>query len=263
MSDNASASSAPFERFSFTLVANRRPRAHIRLAINDDGTYELHVEKGSASHPTSQFTRVVPRSTADRLNDGLQIIGVPSWEESYGDTTAPGSMRWNLNIVYKTDVFSQASKGGSDTPEGFSDLLEELYHLDFPRPDDASSSASHMSGAFGGDIRSALGMATSGATGEFGNATGLGGMFGAAGASGIDLSKLSEFLPEGAEGALDPEELEQFAKEMQHNPQALQERMRDEYAHMTPEERSRLLDGLAGLGIYSRSWWERWLGGNL
>lgn len=127
--------SLPFHSFTFTLVADRKPRAMLRLKALEGGMYELHVEKGSASNPTSQFTREVPLDVAQRFKDALQEIGVFGWDESYGDATAPGSRRWSVNTVFKEGVFSVASKGGSDAPAGFDAMLEELYRLDFPRPD--------------------------------------------------------------------------------------------------------------------------------
>ena len=124
----------PFHSFNFTLIADKRPRTAFRLKAVEGGMYELHVEKGSASNPTSQFTREVPVDVVQRLKDALQEIGVFGWDESYGDAKAPGSRRWTVNTVFKEGVFSISSKGGSDAPAGFDAMLEELYRLDFPRP---------------------------------------------------------------------------------------------------------------------------------
>lgn len=131
----------PFHSFTFTLIADKRPRAALRMKALDEGMYELHVEKGSASNPTSQFTRKVPLDVAQRLKDALQEIGVFGWDESYGDASAPGSRRWTVSTVFKQGVFSVASKGGSDAPVGFDAMLEELYRLDFPRPDERGASS--------------------------------------------------------------------------------------------------------------------------
>lgn len=131
----------PFHSFTFTLIADRKPRTAFRMKAVESGMYELHVEKGSASNPTSQFTREVPVDVAQRLKDALQDIGVFGWDESYGDTKAPGSRRWTVNTVFKEGVFSIASKGGSDAPAGFDAMLEELYRLDFPRPAEQGSAA--------------------------------------------------------------------------------------------------------------------------
>ncbi len=129
----------PFHSFTFTLIADKRPRTAFRMVAQGDGMYELHVEKGSASNPTLQFTRTVPVDVAERLRDTLQEIGVFGWEESYGDASAPGSRRWSVTTVFKQDVFTVSSKGGSDAPAGFDAMLEELYRLDFPRPEEAGA----------------------------------------------------------------------------------------------------------------------------
>ena len=129
----------PFQSISFTLVQDRLGRKLFRMKrVGEE--YELHVEKGSSSNPSTQFTRMVPQETAQRFKDALDALGVFSWEEKYGDTSAPGSMRWSLNTVFKEDVFSVASKGGSDAPRAFDAFLEELYKLDFPRPEKATPS---------------------------------------------------------------------------------------------------------------------------
>lgn len=132
----------PFHSFTFTLIADRKPRAAFRMTALESGMYELHVERGSASNPTSQFTREVPTDVAQRLKDALQDLGVFGWDESYGDAKAPGSRRWSVNTVFKEGVFSVASRGGSDAPATFDAMLEELYRLDFPRPDAPRAAAS-------------------------------------------------------------------------------------------------------------------------
>ena len=132
----------PFHSFNFTLIADKRPRSAFRMKAVESGMYELHVEKGSASNPTSQFTREVPVDVAQRLKDALQEIGVFGWDESYGDATAPGSRRWTVTTVFKEGVFSASSKGGSDAPAGFDAMLEELYRLDFPRPAEQGTAGS-------------------------------------------------------------------------------------------------------------------------
>ena len=124
----------PFHSFAFTLIENRTPRRSLRLVAADDGLFELRVQKGSATNPSSHFERKVPLEVAEKLRDALQSIGVFNWEESYGDASAPGMRRWTVSTVFKEGVFSMESKGGSDVPPGFDEMLEELYRLDFPRP---------------------------------------------------------------------------------------------------------------------------------
>ena len=261
----------PFHSFTFTLIADRKPRAALRMTALDGGMYELHVERGSASNPTSQFTREVPLDVAQRFKDALQELGVFGWDESYGDTAAPGSRRWSVNTVFKEGVFSVASKGGSDAPASFDSLLEELYRLDFPRPDASRAGAAAPKQGIGlGTALNSMGSLGLGSIG--GMSLGDMGAYGAAGKGGpgdVDFSQLSELLggagdipgmgSVGDMGSMG--ELHQMFADMQRNPQAMQQRMKDEFRRMAPEEQNRLLDALASTGMASRAWWERFLRG--
>lgn len=232
----------PFEKLVFTLVQNRVGRKMFRMKLAPEG-YELHVERGSASNPTSQFTRTVPQETAQKLKDALNALGAFSWDEHYGDAAAPGTMRWSLNTVFKEGVFSVASKGASDTPANFDVLLEELYRLDFPRPEGtavpaaspipSSSAASRM-------VSDAMKQA------------------------GIDLSVLPDGMADAISGMLgdlkSADALDALSV-LRRNPQEMQQRMKDEFAHMSPDEQNKLLDALAQSGMASRSWWERFFRG--
>ena len=93
----------PFQSFAFTLIEDRRPRTAFRMTAVDGGMYELHVEKGSAANPVSQFTRTVPLEVAQRLKDALQDIGVFGWAEEYGNASGGVSRRWNVNTVFKEE----------------------------------------------------------------------------------------------------------------------------------------------------------------
>ena len=206
----------PFHSLTFTLIADKRPRVAFRMKLLESGMYELHVERGSASNPTSQFTREVPVDVAQRLKDALQDIGVFGWDEAYGDTTAPGSRRWALNTVFKEGVFSVASKGGSDAPAGFDALLEELYRLDFPRPDAAGAPSS--SGATGATPRRSLQ------------------------AFPTSIGDLAAYASKGDLGNLDMS--------------MLQQRMKDEVKRMGPAERKQMIDMLVQSGMGTREFWE-------
>ena len=142
----------PFHSFAFTLIENRAPRRSFRLVAADDGLFELCVQKGSAANPSAQFVRKVPLAVAEKLRDALQSIGVFNWEASYGDTFAPGARRWMISTVFKEDVFSVESKGGSDVPPGFDEMLEELYGLDFPRPTGQKTGAASVLPTSIGDL---------------------------------------------------------------------------------------------------------------
>ena len=200
----------------------------------NDVMYELHVEKGPATNPSMHFDRVVPLEVAKRFRDGLQAAGVFGWEESYGDATAPGTLRWNVKTVFKEGVFSVASSGGSDVPAGFDALLEELYRMDFPRPDEGRKDP----GAFD-DVALRV----------------------RADALGADYSQLADMMKAGGLPGMDASEMARLLAEAQSNPQALQQRMRDEFRHLPRDEQERMLDALAASGMASRAWWERFLRG--
>lgn len=264
---------SPFHSFVFTIVQDRRPRAHFRMREGEPGLYELHVEKGSASNPTSQFTRAVPLDVAVKLRDSLQEIGVFGWDEAYGDTTAPGSVRWSVQTVFQEGVFSVASKGGSDVPAGFSQLLEELYRLDFPRPHAAggqSGASQAMPGV--GTTLNALGQAGLGNLGGLGGRSSLsagdlgaygavGGIEGMLGAAGIDFSQLGDALGAGGVPGMDAGDISRLFADAQGNPAAFQQRMREEFGRMSRDEQEQMLDALASTGMASRAWWERFLRG--
>lgn len=220
----------PFASFSFTLVEDKRPRAALRLSTSEQGMYELHVEKGSASNPVSQFTRLVPNEVAQRLKDSLQDIGVFAWEESYGDSTAPGKKRWSVTTVFKEGVFSVVSRGGSDTPAGFDQMLEELYRLDFPRSNAPRASSVQM------DSRRFDGMDAS-------------------------FSQMADLMKSGGLGGIDPSEMLSVLEQARSDPYALQARMREEFRCLPPDEQEKLLDALTSAGGASRAWWENFLRG--
>ena len=91
------------------------------------------------------------------------------------------------------------------------------------------------------------------------------GAYGAAGKGGIgdvDFSKLGELFGGGDAGDLGGMgDMQSMFAEMQRNPQAMQQRLKDEFRHMSPDEQDRLLDMLASTGMASRAWWERFLRG--
>jgi hypothetical protein len=207
-------SKPPFHSFSFTLVENKRPRQSLRLVIAEDDLYELKVQKGSAANPSSQFTRKIPLEVVERFRDALQNIGVFNWEESYSDTSAPGSRRWTVSTVFQEGVFSVESKGGSDVPRGFDELLEELYRLDFPRPAKPRAEATPVMPTSIGDLAA------------FASKEGLPGF--------SDLANL--------------------------NSAELQQRMKEEFRHMSPDEQNQLIDMLVQMGAGTRDYWERFFG---
>lgn len=265
-------SSLPFYSFSFTLIDDRRPRAALRLLVVDEdrdkggveggGMYELHVEKGSAANPASQFTREVPCEVAQRLKDSLQDIGVFGWSESYGNAEGLPGRRWTISTVFKRGVFEVSSKGGSQVPAGFDRMLEELYRLDFPRPAKQTQTdvPKGMGSIIGASGMRGIGGLNAGDLGAY-SATGFAG-HGDAGIGGdMGFSQLADMMQGNGLPDMDASKMRDLLAEMQRNPQALQQRMRDEFRHMSPDEQNRMLDALASMGTASRAWWERFLRG--
>lgn len=218
----------PFQSLAFTLVEAVRGRSVIRMSRRDDGTYRLHVEQGSGGNPRVDFTREVPQETAQRLKDALQDAGVFAWEESYGDIPGLPTMKWTFNVVFKTDVFSVASRGGSDVPAGFDAMMEQFYRLDLPRPEEDSAPVA------------------SPATMPFG---------------GMDFSKLADMMHEGGLPDFARGEMADMLSEAASNPAAFQQRMQSEFRAMPHDQREQLLDTLASLGMASRAWWENFFNG--
>ena len=230
--------SLPFHSFSFTLVDERRPRAALRMTSVDEGMYELHVEKGSAANPSSQFTRKVPCEVAQRLKDSLQEIGVFGWAETYGNAEGLPGRRWTLNTVFKQDVFAVSSKGGSQVPGGFDQMLEELYRLDFPRPAEPvnDSAPRGMGSVIGASGMRGIGSLSAGDLGAYSAAgsKGLGGLSSLAGSAGqvggmggMDFSQLADMMKGSGLGDMDFSEMGDLLAQAERNPEVLQQRMRD------------------------------------
>lgn len=253
----------PFHSFAFTLIEDKRPRTSLRMTALDNGDYELHVQKGSAANPSSQFTRKVPVETVERLRDALQRAGAFGWEPSYGDNTRPGSRRWTLSIVFEKDVFSLESKGGSDVPGGFNELLEELYRLDFPRTTASGNatkaggptSATGLSSAINAMGAGSFGRMSAGDLGAYA-ATGTGP---ASDLPGVDFSQIADELKDGLPG-LDARDMQDLLAQAQSNPEAIRKRMREEFQHLSASEQERMLDALAATDMATREWWRRFFG---
>ena len=87
------------------------------------------------------------------------------------------------------------------------------------------------------------------------------GAYSTTGNAGIDLSRITDLLKGGDMPGLGDADMSDLLADIQRNPQALQQRMRDEFRHMSPDEQNRMLDALAATGMASRAWWERFLRG--
>ena len=195
----------------------------------DAGDYELHVEAGVGASTETEFTRNVPRATAERLRDTLASLDAFNWQAEYGDSRAPGTRRWNISIVFEEGVFSVQSIGGSDVPEGFDDLLEALYQMDLPRPQGASATVGAPA------VEGTMGVP------DFGDL--LGGMP----PGGFDTQLLSQ--------------MQETLNMMQNDPARFQAQMREEFAQLPRQQQDAMLDMLAASGMATREWWERFLRG--
>ena len=220
---------APFEQLIFNLNDRANGRVLFQMALADDGNYDLHVEKGPATQPDVNFTRTVPRKTAEALRDAMSNLGVFGWDEEYPDDVAPGSRRWNFKIVFQEGVYTQKCSGGSSVPENFAELLEEFYQLDLPRP--------------GADDAPAISMPTTMPTGF------------------PDMSALFAGAPEGGPDASLIAEMQQAMADLQAHPERFQQQLKEEFLSLPPAEQNSMLDMLASTGMGSRDWWERFLRG--
>ena len=219
---------APFQKLIFTLNDRVNGRILFRMEQTDDGSYEMHVEKGPSTQLVTDFTRTVPLKTAEALRDALAGLGVFGWDEEYPDDLAPGTKQWRLKIVFQEGVYTQESAGGSNVPEGFDGLLEELYQLDVPRPgaDDAP----------GITAKPAM--------------PGL-----------PDMSAFFAGAPEGGPDASMMAEIQQSMAELQANPGLFQQQLKEEFKMLPREQQDSMLDMLSSTGIAPRDWWERFLRG--
>lgn len=220
---------APFQKLVFTCTDRANGRVLFSMKQLDVDSYELHAEKGPASQLIADFTRTVPRKTAESLRDALAEAGVFGWDETYPDNLAPGSRRWNLRIVFEEGVFTQEASGGSSVPDGFDALLEALYQLDLPRPgaDDAPGITAPAA--------------------SFPGMPDLGSLFAGAPEGGPDTAMLSQ--------------MQQALAELQSNPGLFQQQLKEEFRSLPREQQDQMLDMLASTGMATRDWWERFLRG--
>ena len=201
-------------------------RRVLRMKLVDGSSdYQMHVESGVGASPETVFDRTVPRSTAEQLRDKLASLDAFNWDAEYGDTSAPGTRRWNTSIVFEEGVFSVQSFGGSDVPAGFDELLEALYQLDLPRPVHIGNPA----------VEGTMGIPD------------LGDLAGSMPPGGFDTQLLSQ--------------MQETLSMMQSNPAQFQAQMREEFAMLPRQQQDAMLDMLASSGMASREWWERFLRG--
>ena len=220
----------PFENFAFTIVQDGEQRRCLRLALREDGAFDVHAEKGSAARPQTESDTVLAADRIQRFKDALDRLGVFGWDDQFPSDAARPNVRWTLACVFKRDVFSVASRGGNAVPAEFDDLLEELYQLGLPRPA-RGQRAGRAGGAGAGAAGSAAGLP-------------------------FDLSALTG----GLQGA-SPEDMQAALKDMMDNPGEMRNRMREEFRSMSPGQREQLIDALTATGAAPRSFWEQFFNG--
>ena len=215
----------PFESFTLMMFETPKGRSLFRMAQDGD-VYQLHVEQGSAANPTVKFTRTVPRETAQKLKDRLGELGVFSWDEAPQVSPRENLAQWSLALVFKKDVFSVEARGTHTVPTRFDDVLEELYRLDFPRPEAPKEPETPSFGDLPFD------------------AGAMEGLFGAGGPNAYAFEQLQEAL-----------------ETMRTDPARFQQMMRDEFRALPVEQQEAFINALASTGMASRAWWERFLRG--
>ena len=86
------------------------------------------------------------------------------------------------------------------------------------------------------------------------------GAFASTGGAGFDFSRIADSL-EGGLAGMDAREMQELMSQMQANPQAMQQRMKEEFRHLSSDEQNKMLDALASTGMATREWWERFFRG--
>ena len=112
-----------------------------------------------------------------------------------------------------------------------------------------------------GSMLNSLGMGSVGrmSVGDLGAYSATGGLPGMGDGAGVDLSQMADALQGNGLGGFDAAEMRELMAQAQSNPQAIQQRMREEFKHLSPDEQDQMLDTLASTGLATREWWKRFL----
>lgn len=138
--------SAPFYQLEFTRITDGG-RAWIQIEQVDDEAFEVKTEQGPHTDVITNDFRVNTASVVS-LRDRLAQIGVFGWDDVYGDAPLVPNLTWNLTIVFQKGVFTQSSRGGSDVPVGFDDLVDLLEQAGMPKPSRGTRPESAPSAGF-------------------------------------------------------------------------------------------------------------------
>lgn len=275
ISSTSSEPKAPFE--SLTFLFNDRPHGRILLRINqlagnevsapgpfDDEfdfsavgaesdedvqdtqpaslQFNFHYEVGAAGRDQSDDIALAFEQV-QQLQDDLVKAGVYLWDPSYNDAEGAAPSRWNLTIVLQKDVFTQTSRGGSDYPEGFADMIEAFHRIGLP---DSSRTRTQQSQSTPFNPMGAGFDPSSFNPNNFNPND----MFAAM------QSMLQSGAPQQA-----MQQMQEAMNQLRDNPQAFQERLRSEFRSLSPEQQNELLNMLGSTGMVSREWWENFFRG--
>ena len=72
-----------------------------------------------------------------------------------------------------------------------------------------------------------------------------------------ERKEMADIFKDSGLPGMDAGDMQRLLADAQNNPQLMQQRMKEEFRHLSPEEQSRMLDALAATGLATREWWER------
>lgn len=234
----------PFKAISFSFNDREHGRMLVRMKFVSeeerdphDQAYQLHIEKGPAQR-CEKVVRKASLAEASSLCEQLLEAGCFGWENTYEDNPANGTSRWMLNIVFEPEVFELHSRGGSDYPLGFDAMMEAFYSIGLPSPEEkeklCGSSAAMMP-----DMNS------------------LGAVFNPQMMQGL-MEQMQHMMGTG-EG-FDFESMQEVMRDMQANPERMQELMRLEMRSMPADLRNAWIEVLSASGLGTREFWQRFFG---
>lgn len=195
--------------------------------------YVMHYEEGAAGRATEGDVELTI-DQAQALQNNLVNAGVYLWDPEYGNDPNQPPAKWSFTAVLQQGVFTQSVRGGSDFPQGFSQMMEAFYEVGLPRPEKPKAQTQIPP----------MGM---GNMGNFGN----GGNFDPSQMFSAMQAMMSTGVPQQA-----LEEMQQIMNELKDNPEAFQQRLKAEFRALPPSQQEELLNMLGSTGMASREWWE-------
>lgn len=270
-------SQVPFYSLDFTQITDDG-RAWISITYITNEMFEVKTEQGPHSDAITNEFRVNTASVAS-LRDNLAQIGVFGWNDTYDDAPLVPNLTWNLTIVFKKDVFSQTSRGGSDVPRGFDKLIHLLRQAGMPKPSNGLKPQARpqpgfafpidMSSMFGGGMPPSSGVnpvsfGTDGAGSQSSSGNSSQGNGESRGQNGANPHMPFDFSSMGSSPMFNEEmihQMEAALQQMREHPEMFQNEMRREFNMLTPDQQEQMLSFLSQTGIGDRTWWENFLRG--